>query len=275
MSGKKDDRPVTRHAVTAPDADPWSRWRELTAARIGLARSGASLATGPLLDLKQAHARARDAVHEPLDAARLAADLSTLGLPVVSVASAAENRQQYLMQPGLGRRLESGAEAILATHVGRYDLVFVVADGLSARAAQMHAQPVLAGAIPDLRADDWKIAPLVIVRLGRVAVGDAVAAALGAECVAVLIGERPGLSAPDSLGAYLTWRPNAHTTDADRNCISNIHPRGTGYADAAFRIAHMLRVMRARQISGVMLKDDSGRLLVEGSDRDAPNTPKG
>jgi ethanolamine ammonia-lyase small subunit len=264
MSSNEDDHPVTRPGSTAPGA--WSRWRELTAARIGLARSGASLAMGPLLDLKQAHARARDAVHEPLDEARLAADLSTLGQPLVSVASAAENRQQYLMQPGLGRRLGSGAEGALAPHAGRYDVVFVVADGLSARAAQMHALPVLAGVIPDLRAGGWTMAPLVVVRLGRVAVGDAVAASLGAECVAVLIGERPGLSAPDSLGAYLTWRPNAHTTDADRNCISNIHPRGTGYADSAFRIAHMLRLMRDRQISGVMLKDESGRLLVKGSD---------
>lgn len=264
MSSNEDDHPVTRPGSTAPGA--WSRWRELTAARIGLARSGASLAMGPLLDLKQAHARARDAVHEPLDEARLAADLSTLGQPLVSVASAAENRQQYLMQPGLGRRLGSGAEGALAPHAGRYDVVFVVADGLSARAAQMHALPVLAGVIPDLRAGGWTMAPLVVVRLGRVAVGDAVAASLGAECVAVLIGERPGLSAPDSLGAYLTWRPNAQTTDADRNCISNIHPRGTGYADSAFRIAHILRLMRDRQISGVMLKDESGRLLVKGSD---------
>jgi ethanolamine ammonia-lyase small subunit len=265
MSRTNEDRPVTRHGSTAQDAGPWSRWRELTAARIGLARSGASLATRPLLDLKQAHARARDAVHEPLDEARLAADLSTLGLPVLSIASAADSRQQYLMQPGLGRCPAAGAERTLAPHAGRHDLVFVVADGLSAGAAQTHARPVLAGVLPDLRAEGWRIAPLVIVRLGRVAVGDAVAALLGADCVAILIGERPGLSAPDSLGAYLTWRPNAQTTDADRNCISNIHPRGTGYADAAFSIAHILRLMRARQISGVMLKDESGRLLVEGN----------
>jgi ethanolamine ammonia-lyase small subunit len=121
---------------------------------------------------------------------------------------------------------------------------------------------VLAGVLPVLRAEGWRVAPLVVARHGRVAIGDAIAALLRADCVAVLIGERPGLSAPDSMGAYLTWQPNAQTTDADRNCISNIRPEGLAYADAAITLTHLLRAMRARQISGVQLKDD--RLLLDG-----------
>jgi ethanolamine ammonia-lyase small subunit len=264
---KKRRPPSSDHAprhTTADDAR-WADLRRLTAARIGLKRTGASLATGPLLDFQLAHARARDAVHEPFDAARLAADLAELAAPVLTVASAATDRQRYLMRPDLGRRLASGAEAVLAPHAGHYDIVFVVADGLSARAVAAHARPVLARAVTALRAEDWRIAPLVIVCQGRVAVGDAIAAALGADCVAVLIGERPGLTAPDSMGAYLTWQPRPHTTDADRNCISNIRPEGIGYADAAFKLVHLLRAIRMRGLSGVALKDDSERLTLGGS----------
>jgi ethanolamine ammonia-lyase small subunit len=237
--------------------------RRLTAARIGLARAGASLATAPLLDMRLAHARARDAVHEPLDMARLAADLTALDLAVVHAESQAADRQQHLMRPDLGRALAPDSEAALARHGGSHDVVFVVADGLSARAVQTHAAPVLAAALPALRADGWRIAPVVVVRCGRVAVGDPIAALLRADCVAVLIGERPGLTAPDSMGAYLTWQPHPRSTDADRNCISNIRPDGIGYADAALKLAHLLRAMRARRLSGVGLKDDSDRLLVE------------
>ncbi len=250
----KDDRPVA--------ADPWSALRALTCARIGLARAGASLATAPLLDLRLAEARARDAVHEPLDTARLAADLAALAGPVIALASAADERRTYLMRPDLGRRLAPGAQAELAPHAGSYDVAFVVADGLSARAVQTHAAPTLAAALSRLRAEDWRIAPLVIVRQGRVAVGDAVASSLGAACVAILIGERPGLSAPDSMGAYLTWAPGPHTTDADRNCISNIRPEGIGYAEAGEKLARMLGVMRARRMSGVRLKDESDAPMI-------------
>jgi ethanolamine ammonia-lyase small subunit len=240
----------------------WSGLRRLTAARIGLRRAGASLATGPLLDFQLAHARARDAVHEQLDEPRLIADLAKLATPVVQIASAAQDRQIYLMRPDLGRCLAPDAAAALASHANTYDVAFVVTDGLSARAVQTHAAPTLAGTLPALRADGWRIAPLIVVRHGRVAIGDAIAAALGADCVAVLIGERPGLTAPDSMGAYLTWQPGPQTTDADRNCISNIRPDGIGYADAAFKLAHVLRAMRARRLSGVGLKDDSDRLSI-------------
>jgi ethanolamine ammonia-lyase small subunit len=250
------------NADITTEEEAWTTLRGLTAARIGLKRAGASLATAPLLDFGLAHARARDAVHAPLDTARAAAELAEVGGPVVAVASAAPDRQTYLTRPDLGRRLAAEAGAALLPHRGAYDVVFVVADGLSARAVELHARPVLSHAMTALRNEGWKLAPLVIVRHGRVAIGDAIAAALGADAVAVLIGERPGLSAPDSLGAYLTWQPQSGSTDADRNCVSNIRPEGVRYNAAASKIVHLLRAMRARRLSGVELKDESDRLLV-------------
>ena len=220
----------------------WNAMRGLTAARIGLRRTGASLATAPLLDFKLAHARARDAVHEALDEARLANDLERLGVKTVSVASAAEDRQRFLLRPDLGRRIAPGMGDRLAAWRGDYDIVFVVADGLSARAVQRHAQPVLAEVLTQLGTEDWRVAPVIVVRHGR---------------VAILIGERPGLGAPDSMGAYLTWQPRPDTTDAERNCISNIRPDGVCYAAAAFKLVYLLRAMRAQGMSGVRLKDNS------------------
>jgi ethanolamine ammonia-lyase small subunit len=250
--------------TTPPDIpDLWSSLRALTSARIGLARSGASLATGPLLDFRLAHARARDAVHAALDEPRLAGELSALGLPVLGAASEVRDQPQYLMRPDLGRRLAAAAETELAAHAGDYDIVFVIAAGLSAGAVAAHAAPLLRATLLALAAKgNWRIAPLVIVRYGRVAIGDAVARALRAPAVAILIGERPGLSAPDSMGAYLTWRPGPQTTDADRNCISNIRPEGIGCEDAGLKLAHLLRAMRTRGLSGVRLKDESDGVLI-------------
>src|SRR6516162_1052802 len=259
-----DTPPDSPSSDRQPSEALWDGLRRLTAARIGLARTGASLTTGPLLDFRLAHSRARDAVREPLDEAQLAAALAGLSDPLLALASAAGTRSDYLMRPDLGRRLAADAQAALAAHAGRYDVVFVIADGLSARAVQAHAKPVLARVIEELRAKGWRIAPLVVVRNGRVAIGDAIASALGADCAAILIGERPGLSAADSMGAYLNYQPHAGPTDADRNCISNIRPEGLGYADAAFKIASMLTAMRTGRISGVRLKDDTGRLLDGG-----------
>ena len=246
---------------SAPQDEPWAELRELTAARIALPRSGASLATAPLLDLRLAHARARDAVHAALDEARLIGELALLGLPVLAVASAATDRSHYLMRPDLGRRLGGDYAARLVDSAGSgHDLAFVIADGLSARAVETHTRPLLDAALPRLAG--WRIAPLVVVRQGRVGIGDEVARALRADIAVVLIGERPGLSASDSMGAYLTFRPTPRTTDAERNCISNIRPEGLAYAEAAVTLTHLLRAMRARQISGVRLKDD--RLLLDG-----------
>jgi ethanolamine ammonia-lyase small subunit len=242
--------------------DVWTGLRNFTAARIGISRTGASIATDALLDFKLAHSRARDAVLEPLDERLLASQLAGLSDPVLCVTSAAVERKQYLMRPDLGRQLAAQAEVALGQHAGRWDVVFVIADGLSARAVHTHAHPVLAGVIASLRSKGGRIAPLVIVRHGRVAIGDTIAATLGTDCVAVLIGERPGLSAADSMGAYLTWKPNSGTTDADRNCISNIRPDGIGYPDTVRKISHLLLAMRMQNRSGVLLKDDSDRLFV-------------
>jgi ethanolamine ammonia-lyase small subunit len=222
------------------------------------------LATKPLLDFRLAHARARDAVHAPLDEKRIVSDLEALelGTSIATVSSAVARRSDYLVRPDLGRRLSPAAEAALAPHRGTYDIAFVLTDGLSAPAVQAHAAPVLGLTVPLLIEDGWRVAPLVVVRHGRVAIGDAVANMLNAAIAAVLIGERPGLSAPDSMGAYLTFAPGAQTTDADRNCISNIRPDGIPYGDAAFKLGYLLREMRRRQLSGYTLKDDSDRLLL-------------
>jgi ethanolamine ammonia-lyase small subunit len=251
---------VTPALPQGADPDMWADLRQLTAARIGLARSGASLATRPLLDLRLAHARARDAVHAPFDERALAADLCGFDLPVLVVSSAAKDRSQYLMRPDLGRTLAS-AEPLRGNKQTRYDVVFVITEGLSAR-AMVHAKPLLAEILPVLTREAWRTPPLIVARLGRVALGDAIAAAVHADICVVLIGERPGLSAPDSMGAYLTWRPNKRTTDAERNCISNIRPDGLSYADAAFKLLHLLRAMRAGKASGVALKDTTDRLLI-------------
>ena len=250
--------------VPAHDEEIWTQLRKLTAARIGLARSGAALSTKPLLDFRLAHARARDAVYETLDEARLVAGLKNFGLPVVSVSSAAPDRKSYLMQPDLGRTLATDTEVIFGPYEGiHYDVAFVIADGLSARGVQAHAQPLLAEVLPVLRTEDWLIAPLVVAQQGRVAIGDAIASELHADVVVVLIGERPGLSAPDSMGIYLTWQSGIPRTDADRNCISNVRPEGLGYADAGFRLLHILHAIRVRRISGVQLKDDSDRIFID------------
>jgi ethanolamine ammonia-lyase small subunit len=258
----RSKRAIARPADAATDI--WAPLRELTVARIGLVRTGASLATGPLLDLRLAHARARDAVHALVDEQELIAELRVFDLPVVAVCSATADRSQYLMRPDLGRQLlPEDASSLAASSPKRCDVVFVITEGLSARALA-HAKPLLTQVLPALRREKWQVAPLIVVRLGRVAIGDVVARAMKADICVVLIGERPGLSAPDSMGAYLTWRPTSVTTDADRNCISNIRPEGTGYADAAHKLLHLVRAMRAGKISGVALKDTTDRLLIAG-----------
>jgi ethanolamine ammonia-lyase small subunit len=246
-----------------PARDPWAAARAVTPACIGLPRVGASLATEALLDFRLAHARARDAVYAELDETPLCEDLAAIGWrgPVLVLASAAADRQEYKLRPDLGRRL-AAADASRLTCGKAVDLAVVVADGLSARAVQTHAAPLLAALAPALSAAGRTVAPPVIVRHGRVAIGDEIALRLGAGAVLVLIGERPGLSAPDSMGAYITWKPVPATTDADRNCISNIRPEGTPPRDAAARIALLLARMRRLGVSGVGLKDESDRLEV-------------
>jgi ethanolamine ammonia-lyase small subunit len=243
--------------------DPWLALRRFTAARIALGHAGVSQPTAAQLDFQMAHAQARDAVHRALDAPALAAALAPLpGLaPALLAHSAADNRATYLQRPDLGRRLDDASRTALAAAAGARsappDIVFVIADGLSALAIEQNAAPFLAVLLARLARDDWTIAPPVIVREGRVAVGDEVAQLLGARAVVVLIGERPGLSSPDSMGLYLTWAPRVGLLDASRNCISNVRPAGLAYADAAHTLHYLLSEARKRGLSGVALKDES------------------
>lgn len=251
--------PAKTVEASADVAAMWAALRPLTAARIGLPRTGASLTTPALLDFRLAHARARDAVGTALDSGALLAALAELHLPALVCHSAATDRRTYLMRPDLGRQLDVESLALLQSSPSRGGLAIVLADGLSAQATQSHALPLLRVLIPLLTAQGWALAPVVVLHHGRVAAGDAVARALQAEAVLVLIGERPGLSSPDSLGAYMTWAPVAATSDADRNCVSNIRPQGLALEAAAARIAWLLQHMRAGQRSGVALKDEMGQ----------------
>jgi ethanolamine ammonia-lyase small subunit len=238
--------------------DPWSALRGHTAARIALGRAGASLPTAEWLRFAQAHALARDAVHTPLDATALAADLQAHGFETLQVESAAGDRATYLRRPDLGRALSPRSAALLAAiDPPGADLVVLVGDGLSARAAQAHALPLLTELRPRLEAAAWTLGPVVLALQARVALGDGVGAALRARAVLVLIGERPGLSSPDSLGAYLTWSPAPGRSDAQRNCVSNIRPEGLSCAAAAHTIAWLLVAARRLGATGVMLKDES------------------
>lgn len=238
--------------------DPaWARLRRHTPARIGLTRAGSGLATREHLSFQLAHARARDAVHDALDAAPLLDGLRHRGLEPLHLMSAAGERRTYLLRPDLGRRLDQRSRDRLDACPRGHDLVFVVADGLSARAVQRHALPLIDAVLPELRRQHWRLGPAAVVEQGRVAIGDEIGEALGAALVAVLIGERPGLSSPDSLGVYLTWAPAIGRRDAERNCLSNIRPDGMGYAEAAAKLVYLLGEARRRQVTGVALKDEA------------------
>lgn len=236
-----------------PAQDPWSRWRSATRARIGLGRSGDGLPTTALLEFQAAHGRARDAVHGVADFARLADALAPQ--TVIAVHSQAPDRATYLRRPDLGRRVDPAGLPLLDAARNDWDVAFVIADGLSARAVAHHAVPLLQACRS--RLDGWRIAPVVLASQARVAIGDEIGTRLGAACVAVLIGERPGLSVADSLGVYLTWAPRPGRSDAERNCISNIHADGLSHGQAAGMLCWLLRAARQRQVSGVSLKLDA------------------
>ena len=221
--------------------------KQFTPARVALGRTGHSLPTAELLRFQLDHARARDAVYEELDS-------RSLGVPHLLLRSAAPDRATYLRRPDLGRRLGDPSRALLTN--GDYDAAFVIADGLSAPAVHRHAVPLLEAINALLAVEDWRLAPLTVVLQARVAIGDEIGERLGARLVAVLIGERPGLTSPDSLGIYLTWNPRPGRTDAERNCISNVRTEGIGYALAAHKLHFLMQEARARKLSGVGLKED-------------------
>jgi ethanolamine ammonia-lyase small subunit len=269
-----DDRPSERPqgqpnvadlgpALVQPDL--WSNWREFTPARIALGRVGASQPTDALLQFSMAHANARDAVYEPLDLASLFAQLEG-PTECVAVKSRATDRAQYLRRPDFGRRLDAPSVERLRTLQQRLtpesnsnpdsgiDLVIVIADGLSALATSRHAVPLIEALRKTL--EGWRIGPIVIAEQARVALGDEVGELLNARCVAVLIGERPGLSSPASLGIYLTWNPRVGRTDAERNCISNIRPAGLSYEHAATKLVALLEGAKRLGATGINLKED-------------------
>lgn len=230
-------------------SDLMARLRAGTTARVGLGRVGCGLPTAAMLDFQLAHARARDAVHAELAYGEFAPEIA--GLPVVELCSAAPDRQTYLMRPDLGRQLAADEAQRLSAY--RCDLAIVIADGLSAAAVRSHGARLVEEILA--RAGGWNTEAIVVAHQARVALGDEIGEALGAEIVVVLIGERPGLSAADSVGAYITWAPRHGRTDSERNCISNIRPpHGLGLADAADLIMQVVTGACALQGSGVSLK---------------------
>jgi ethanolamine ammonia-lyase small subunit len=242
------------------EKNPWNALRQFTNARIALGRAGSSLPTAPLLAFNLSHAQARDAVHHPLDTDMLHGQLRAQNFKTLDVHSAAPDREHYLRRPDLGRRLSEESRAALAQVPNESpEVVFVIGDGLSAFAASKQSIPLLQAVIP--RLTDWKIGPVVVARQARVALGDEIGELLNAKLVVMLIGERPGLSSPDSLGIYLTFAPKVGCSDAQRNCISNVRPEGLDYPLAAHKLHYLLTHARRLGLTGVGLKDDSDALL--------------
>jgi ethanolamine ammonia-lyase small subunit len=256
--------------VSAVTPDPWEDLRAFTRARIALGRAGGSLPTAALLGFSAAHAAARDAVWSALDVETLAGGLSPLGLPIVHVHSQAKDRATYLQRPDLGRRLDPADEAALAATrpepADGCDLAVVVADGLSAAAAQRHAPALLGALVPRLRARGLRLGPLVVASQARVALEDGVGAALSARAALVLLGERPGLGSPESLGAYLVFGPRPGRTDAERNCVSSIRPDGLPVPAAAELLEWLVTEALRRGLSGVELKDERGTFAAASGD---------
>jgi ethanolamine ammonia-lyase small subunit len=248
--------------------DPWGKLRQYTPARIALGRAGTSLPTKPHLEFQLAHARARDAVHHELDSPALQAELRSRGYETLLLHSSADSRPVYLQRPDKGRRLDADSRAALEKRpkpAKPYDVAFVIGDGLSAMAIEENALSFLDVMLPSLSKSDWHVAPLCIVKEARVAIGDEIGELLGAKLVVVLIGERPGLSSPDSMGIYMTLDPRMGLTDESRNCISNIRPEGLSYEHAAYKLNYLMTEAQRRGLSGVNLKDEGEALPQAGS----------
>ncbi|KQM46128.1 MULTISPECIES: ethanolamine ammonia-lyase subunit EutC [Pseudomonas] len=254
-----------------PD-NPWLELRRLTPARIALGRTGTSIPTNAQLDFQFAHAQARDAVHLPFDHAGLSSQMAERGRDSLLLHSAAVDRHMYLQRPDLGRRLSDESAQSLrdyaAANPGGVDLAVVVADGLSALAVHKHTLPFLTRMEEQTQAEGWSLSPVILVEQGRVAVADEIGQLLGAKMVVILIGERPGLSSPDSLGLYFTYNPKVGLTDAYRNCISNVRLEGLSYGMAAHRLLYLMKEACRRQLSGVNLKDEAQVQTIESDDPD-------
>lgn len=247
--------------------DPWHSLRAFTRARIALGRTGAAMPLREVLGLRIAHAHARDAVFSGLDEAALlpaleAFQTGSYRVPVYSLQSRAQDRDDYLQRPDKGRQLDETSAALLHTQAAKdNDIAIVLADGLSAAAVNMHAIPLLEKLVPAFRQSGYSIGPICLVRQGRVAIADEIGMAMQTKLSLILIGERPGLSSPESLGAYLTYGPHPGLTDEARNCISNIHTAGLSYGVAAAKIHSLVSAALRLQLSGVQLKEDDRLFL--------------
>ena len=240
------------------NADAWTVLREFTDARIALGRSGASLPTKEVLNFGLAHAQARDAVHQPFHSDEIGKELAEMGLPTLTVKSAAQDRHIYLNRPDLGRKLDDESQAMLQTsNIGSYDLLLVIGDGLSSHAVHRQSVALIRELLPYLKTLGLTLAPVVLAHQSRVALGDDIGEILNCKAVAMLIGERPGLSSPDSLGVYLTWKPERKRLESERNCLSNIRAEGLSHSAAAFKLAWLLEQAFLRRLTGVKLKDES------------------
>ncbi|MGG7445703.1 ethanolamine ammonia-lyase subunit EutC [Kosakonia oryzendophytica] len=256
--------------MNGPDA--WTLLREFTDARIALGRSGASLPTREVLNFGLAHAQARDAIHQPFDSETLARQLHELGLNTQEAHSAAPDRHTYLNRPDLGRMLSDESRQTLAERrPPAHDLLLVIGDGLSSHAVHRQSVGLISALLPYLQTLGISLGPVVLAHQSRVALGDDIGETLGSKAVAILIGERPGLSSPDSLGVYLTWKPERQRIESERNCISNIRPEGLGYDAAAFKLAWLLEQAFLRRLTGVRLKDESDNPALHG--RVTPRLP--
>jgi len=243
----------------ADSKDLWHSLNQFTPARIAQGRAGMSQTTRNSLEFQLAHALARDAVNIPLDFAQLEQRINALGYTTLTLQTQAENQRLYLQRPDLGRVLSASAVSCLQQHPStQADAVVVVADGLSSKAIEQHAVPFLRLLLPELQAKTYQLPPVCLIKHGRVAIGDAVADHYATRLCIVLIGERPGLSSPDSMGIYFTYQAKSGiSTDADRNCISNIHSNGLSYEQALKKLLFLLHEAEKCQFSGVALKDET------------------
>jgi ethanolamine ammonia-lyase small subunit len=260
------------HPASQPD--PWTELRRHTTARIAIGSSGNSVPTEELLRFGVAHAQARDAVHLPLDAEALRLELLKDGFDVLELESAAPDRATYIRRPDLGRQLSARSREMLRQRPGAgCDVLCVIGDGLSATAAHRHATALLVELRPLLESAQLRVGPVILAHQARVALGDQIAEAFNARSVLMLIGERPGLSSPDSLGAYLTWAPRSGRADSERNCVSNIRPQGLSPVAAAHRLAWLVSAARRLGASGVVLKDESSGPAIARSEVNHQDTP--
>lgn len=242
--------------MSAPDA--WKALNQFTDARIALGRCGASLPTREVLKFGLAHAQARDAIHQPFDSESLAGEFNALNRETLTVHSQAPDRHIFLNRPDLGRRLDDESrDMLLSRRTPPHDVLLVIGDGLSSHAVHRQAVPLINALLPFLTTLDLTTGPVVLAHQSRVALGDDIGECLNSKAVAILIGERPGLSSPDSLGVYLTWKPQRERIESERNCISNIRPEGLSHEAAAFKLAWLLEQAFLRRLTGVSLKDES------------------